>query len=189
MTAPRHDTPATVVETRRVHTGRVITVDVETVRMADDSTSTLDVVRHPGASAVVPFLGDPSGDDPSILLLYQYRHAAGTWLLEIPAGRFDPGESPEQCARRELLEEAGCTAGTMERMTTIHTTPGFSDERIHLFMATGLTHGNSRHEADEFIEPTVMTLSAALKSIESGEISDAKTALAILFAAGFRARR
>lgn len=180
---------AATLSVRRIHDGRVIAVDEEHVRFPDGSTGTLDVVRHPGASAVVPFLGDPAGDDPSILLIRQYRHAAGAWLLEIPAGRLDPGESPEACARRELEEETGCTAAALERITTILTTPGFSDERIHLFMATGLTRGIARREADEFIETTTVALSVALNQIAIGEIVDAKTVLGVLLAAGPRAHQ
>ena len=143
-------------------------------------------MRHPGASAIVPFLGDPRGPDPEILLLRQYRYATGGFLLEVPAGRLDRDEDPLDCARRELREETGCSAERMDRLTTIWTTPGFSDERIHLFMASGLTRGEHAREADEFIETEAMPLSHALELIRDGRIMDAKTALSILFAAGFR---
>ncbi len=177
---------STTLETKTVHEGRVISVHTETVRFPDGTTGILDVVRHPGASAVVPFLDDPASADPTVLLIRQFRHAAGRWLLEIPAGRLDIDETPEACAHRELLEETGCVAKRMERMTSILTTPGFSDERIHLFLATELTRGDTSHEVDEFIEPVTMPLSGALSRIATGEISDAKTALALLFAAGFK---
>ena len=177
-----------VIATRRIYTGRVINVDEDDVRFPDSSTGTLAVVRHPGASAVVPMLSDPQGDDPTVLLIRQFRHAAGEELLEIPAGRFDPGEDPEACARRELREETGCTAAQMTPLITMLTTPGFSDERIHLFMATGLTRGTASHEADEFIESIGMPLSDALRKIESGEIRDAKSVVGILFVAGFKLR-
>jgi ADP-ribose pyrophosphatase len=137
----------------------------------------------------VPFLSDPAGDDPSLLLLRQYRYAAEEFLLEIPAGRLETGEEPKACAVRELKEETGCTASSLEVMTTIYTTPGFTDERIHLFIATGLTRGSSATERDEFIETETVPLSSCLKMIEKGQIHDAKTALAILFAAGFRTSR
>jgi len=173
----------------RIHTGRVINLDVDHVRFPDGSFGELEIVRHPGASAVVPFLGAPTGPDPQILLLKQYRYAADGYLYEIPAGRLNPGEGPETCARRELLEETGCTAQQMVRLTSTYTTPGFTDERIHLFMATGLTRGEARHEADEFIDIETLSLSQALAMIEAGEIEDAKTALALLFVSGFRAHR
>lgn len=176
------------VSSRRIHTGRIITLDVDTVRFPDGSTGELDMVRHPGASAVVPFVSDPSGDDPQILLLKQYRYAAEQYLYEIPAGRLEKGEDPAVCAARELREETGCTAEHVEFLLTMYTTPGFTDERIHLFMATGLERGETAHEADEFMTIETVTLSRALQLIEQGEIKDGKTALGILYAAGFRAR-
>jgi ADP-ribose pyrophosphatase len=175
--------------TRRAYNGRIISLDIDTVRFPDGSMGELEMVRHPGASAVVPFLSDPKGDDPSLLLLRQYRYAASGYLLEIPAGRLEPGEDPRNCAIRELKEETGCEAEEIGFMTAILTTPGFTDERIHLFMASGLKRGEASTEHDEFIELKTLPLSEALAMIERGEISDAKTALGILFAAGFIASR
>ena len=177
------------IATRRLHTGRIIQLDVDTVRFPDGSTAEMDMVRHPGASAVVPFLSDPAGADPQVLLIRQYRYASGGYLYEIPAGRLDPGEAPAACARRELQEETGCTAERVERLTTIFTTPGFCDEQIHLFLAAGLTRGEHRREHDEFLEVETVALSRALSMVETGEIRDAKTVSGLLFAAGFRAGR
>ena len=177
------------IKSRRIYTGRVISLDVDEVDYPDGTSGELEIVRHPGASAVVPFLSDPAGADPLVLLVKQYRYAASGYLFEIPAGRLEPGELPEACAHRELLEETGCTATAMARLTSMYTTPGFTDERIHLYLASGLTRGETKHEADEFIELHTFTLSAALKMVELGEIEDAKTALGLLFAAGFRAGR
>ena len=174
------------ISTRRVYDGRVINVDVDTVRFPNGTTGELEMVRHSGASAVVPFLSELTGPDPQILLLKQYRYAAENFLYEVPAGRLNPNENPIDCARRELKEETGCEAEKLSFMTTIFTTPGFTDERIHLYMAEGLTRGASAHEADEFIETETMTLSHALSLIEEGTINDAKTALALMYAAGFR---
>ena len=101
----------------------------------------------------------------------------------------DPGESPADCARRELREETGCQAQGVEHLFTMYTTPGFTDEKIHVFMAVGLTRGEVAREADEFIEVETMPLSRALSLVERGEIQDAKTALALMYAAGFRAGR
>ncbi len=147
------------------------------------------MIRHPGASAVVPFVSDPNGDDPQLLLIRQYRYAAGDFIYEIPAGRLDPGESPLECATRELLEETGCTAERVEPLLPIMTTPGFTDEKIHLFMASGLTVGETRREADEFIELVKLPLSEVLQMIERGEIVDGKTLIAILYSAGYRLGR
>jgi len=175
-----------LISSERIHEGKIITVNRDRIRYPDGSEAEVDIVRHSGASAVVPFLSDPEGEDPQILLLRQYRYAADGYLFEIPAGRLDPGEMPADCAARELREETGCTAKQMEPLITMVTTPGFTDERIHLFMATDLTHGEAAREADEFADVIVMRLSEALELIQRGEIVDGKTALGILYAAGFK---
>ena len=167
----------------RAYTGRVISLDVDDVRFPDGSTGKLEMIRHPGASAVVPLLDNESGEisnDPVVVLIRQYRYAAGGYLYEIPAGRLESGEAPERCAERELAEETGYRAKRVERLLTMFTTPGFTDERIHLFVATGLTLGASSREADEFLELKPTRLSKALSMIENGEIQDSKTALALL---------
>jgi len=170
---------------KRIHAGRVIDLDVDTVRFPDGSTGQLEIIRHPGAAAVIPFASDPRGPDPTILLIQQYRYATNGSLIEIPAGRLNPGEDPRTCAERELLEEVGVKAGRLERLTTIWTTPGFTDERIHLFWAADLAADQHAREPDEFIEVTPKPLSEVLTLIRSGAIGDAKTALAILLVAGF----
>jgi ADP-ribose pyrophosphatase len=175
------------ISSQRIYTGKVINLDVDSVQFPDGSVGELEMIRHPGASAVLPFLSEPRSADPQILLIRQYRYAADAFIYEVPAGRLEPGESPESCAHRELQEETGCTADHLQRLTTVYTTPGFTDEKIHLFMATGLTRGEARRESDEFVENIVMTLSRALMMIEQGEISDGKTCVALMFAAGFRA--
>ena len=174
------------IESQRVYTGRVINLDVDTVRFPDGSVGSLEMIRHQGASAVIPVLGDLSEPDPLLLLVRQYRYAADSYLYEIPAGRLEKGESPDQCAARELKEEVGCTAGRIRPLLTMYTTPGFTDEQIHLFVATELSRGDTAHEREEFITPEQMTLSDALGRIRTGQIIDGKTALAILFLQTFR---
>src|SRR3954471_22788433 len=174
------------IKSKRAYAGRVISLDVDTVAFPDGSTGELEMIRHPGASAVVPFLSDAMGEDPQVLLIRQCRYAADGYLYEIPAGRLNPGEAPADCAARELKEETGCTAKQMEPLITMVTTPGFTDERIHLFMATDLTHGEHAREADEFVDVIVMRLSEALELLQRGEIVDGKTGLGILYAAGFK---
>lgn len=174
---------------RRVYDGRVINVDIDSVEFPNGSTGELEMVRHPGASAVIPFLTDPRGDDPQLLLIKQYRYAARGFIYEIPAGKLDGDEDPAECARRELREETGCTAEKLEHLYTFLTTPGFTDEVIHAYMASGLTLGEVTHEKDEFMSVETVTLSQALELIRTGELKDAKTALAILYAAGFRLGR
>ncbi len=175
--------------TRRAYAGRVLRLDVDTVRFPDGSTGELELVRHPGAAAVVPCASDPAGPDPNILMIKQYRYATGGPLWEIPAGTLDSGEAPEACARRELLEEAGVTAQRLDRLTAIWTTPGFTDEVIHLYMASGLGPGTAARERDEFIEVVPRALSEILAGIRDGEIRDAKTIVAILYMATFRLAR
>lgn len=178
--------PTNQLDRRELYKGKIFTLDKDTVRFPDGSQSEFDIVRHPGAAAVVPFLSDPDGEEPQILLLRQFRYAADGYIYEIPAGRLDAGESPADCAARELKEETGCTAERIEPLFSMLTTPGFTDETIHVFMATGLTHGQSAREADEFAEVVIMRLAEALELIRDGAIPDGKTALAILYAAGFR---
>ena len=183
------ETKAGRVKSSRVYTGKIVSLDLDSVRFPDGSVGELEMIRHSGASAIVPFLSDPQGEDPQVLMIRQYRYAANGYLYEIPAGRLDKGESPRDCAARELKEETGCTAEHFDPLLTIYTTPGFTDERIHLFMATGLVAGETKHEVDEFLDLHPMRLSRALEMVEAGEIQDAKTVIGLLFAAGFRSGR
>jgi ADP-ribose pyrophosphatase len=170
----------------RAWTGRLLAVDRERVRTPNGTELELEMVRHPGAAAVVPLLSAPDAADPHVLLLRQYRYAAGGMIWEVPAGVLEPGEEPIACARRELREEAGAVAEQVEHLTTIYTTPGFTDERIHIFLATGIRAGTAAPNPDELIEIHPRPLSQALGMIRDGEISDAKTVVALLFVAGFR---
>jgi ADP-ribose pyrophosphatase len=175
-----------LISTERIHTGRIINLDVDTVRFPDGSSGRLEMLRHPGASAVVPFLDDPQSTDPRVLLIRQFRHAADGYIWEVPAGRLDRGEAPEACARRELQEETGMRAATLELLTTIYTTPGFTDERIHLFMAHGLVAGAHQREVDEFMELHTLRWSRVGALIRSGAIQDSKTLTALMFVQCFR---
>jgi ADP-ribose pyrophosphatase len=175
-----------LISSERLYTGRIVNLDADTVRFPDGSTGELELVRHSGAAAVLPVLSDPAGPDPQIVLVRQYRYAAGGWLYEVPAGRpHHPGEPWEACARRELLEEAGLAAGELRHLTTIWTTPGFTDEQIHLYAALNLTEGQTSYDHDEFIERVAMPVSEALRMVKDGEITDAKTICTLLYAAGF----
>jgi ADP-ribose pyrophosphatase len=174
----------TLLSSERLYTGRIINLDRDTVRFPDGSIGHLEMIRHPGAAAVVPFVDDPRSADPTVILIRQFRHAADGYIWEIPAGRLDSGESPEACAARELEEEAGVRAGRLEHLTTIYTTPGFTDERIHLYLARDLTQTEHRREPDEFMELHRLRWSAVMEKIRSGEINDAKTLVALLFVQG-----
>ena len=170
-----------LVSSKRLYSGRIVNLDLDTVRYPDDSIGQLEMLRHPGAAAVVPFLDPPGGADPRAVLIRQFRHAADGFIWEVPAGRLDGGESPESCAERELEEETGMRARRLERLTTIYTTPGFTDERIHLFLADGLEPGAEHREADEFMELHTLRWSQVLEMIDRGEIVDGKTLVSLLF--------
>jgi ADP-ribose pyrophosphatase len=155
-----------------------IQIDREMVTLPNGRSVELDVVHHPGASAVVPFVSDAE-----VLLIRQYRHAVGGYILEVPAGKLDPGDTPDACAHRELEEEAGMRAGRMVKLGSVLTTPGFTDEVIHLYAAFDLTDVGTRHEADEVIEVLQVSLDEALDLVWRGELRDGKSALALLHAA------
>lgn len=181
---PRPERPAPPrLGTRRAYSGKVISVDVDTVGFPDGSVGEIEMVRHPGASGIVPFLDGIKDADPRILLIRQYRYATDGFLLEIPAGRLEPGEDPRDCALRELKEETGWCAGGCHHVFTLYTTPGFTDELIHIFAATELEPGEPELESDEFLRVETVRLSEAIRMIDAGEIQDAKTALAILVVA------
>jgi len=162
---------------RAVHRGRSITLYVEEAELPGGRRVELDVLRHPGAAAVVPFTSERS-----VLLIRQYRHAAGGTIWEVPAGKLD-GDTPEVCAAKELEEEAGRRAGRLEKLGWIWTTPGFTDEVIHLFAAFDLEPCPQRLEHDEVIEVVEVPLTEALAMVWRGELRDGKSALALLHAA------
>ena len=158
--------------------GRTVRLLSERVRIPNGNEVDLDVVRHPGAAAVVPL-----DRDGSVLMVRQYRHTAGGWLLEIPAGKLAPGEDPRDCAHRELEEEAGVRAGALRELGPIYVSPGFCDERIWLYLATDLVAGQQALEADEALSIERMSFAEAERRAASGEILDAKSTCAILRAA------
>ncbi len=171
---------------RQVHRGRRIDVGMDTVRFPDGSTGELDMILHPGASAILPVVGEASEADPEILLIHQYRYAAGGWIWEVPAGIPDrTGEPWEECAARELEEETGMRAGTLRYLTRIYTTPGFTDEVIHLFLAERLEEGAVQLDDDEFVEVVRIPFSQALEWVREGRIVDAKSVSTLLYAASF----
>jgi ADP-ribose pyrophosphatase len=180
------DAPAARLSTREVYRGRIVHLFQDEVRFPDGSTGTLEMIRHPGAAAVLPVLGDPREPDPEILLIRQYRYATDGFIYEVPAGLpSEPGESWDVCAARELEEETGYRAGELRFLTTIYTTPGFTDERIHLFLGTNLVPGTQAHDQDEFMEIERMPLSRALEMVRDGRIIDAKSLCTLLYAATF----
>lgn len=156
-------------------TGRIFNVDRLRVRMPDGREALRDVVRHPGAVAVVALT-----DDGRICLVRQYRTALGRVTVELPAGKLDPGEDPLDCAVRELAEETGVRAERMAFLTTIATSAGFADELIHIYMATGLRVTRSSPDDDEFINVDLVPLSELVDAVLDGRIEDAKTVVGAL---------
>lgn len=175
MSAREAKPPARERGSRRIYGGRIVRLYEREVELPNGHTVSLEIVHHPGAAAVVPL-----HDDGTITLVHQYRHAAGGYLYEIPAGLLEEGEQPAACARRELTEETGLTAGELTPLLWYHTTPGFSDEVVHLFLATGLSEGQTDHGHDEVIEVVRLPLDEALKRLRAGEITDGKTVIALL---------
>lgn len=159
---------------KRIHTGRVFDITVENVTFPNDFNCDMEIIRHPGASAIVPLT-----DDNNVLMLKQYRHAIGKVMWEIPAGTFEGDESALACASRELTEETGFEAQTWDPIGTVTPVPGYSDERIHLFLARVLTPSVQKLDVDEFIEVQPLPLSQVAVMITSGDIEDAKTIAAI----------
>ncbi len=158
--------------------GFKVVVTTEQVRLPNGVEIVLDIVEHPGAAAIVPFISDRE-----VLLIRQYRHATRGFLIEVPAGKIDPGETPDETAGRELQEEVGQRAGRLEKLGWIWTSPGFASEKIHLYAAFELTAVDSRPEDDEVIEVVPTPLEDALEMIWTGEITDAKSAVALIHAA------
>ena len=173
-----------VVDTRLVHHGRYLDVRIDTIERADGTTGTRDVVRHPGAVAVLAM-----DADDRLLLVRQWRIPAGRAMLEIPAGTLDVHdgvtEDPDIAARRELEEETGSRAGSWRRLASFWTAPGFATELMHLYLATGLesVHGDDRlaPDEDERLELSRFTIDEALALVDEGEIVDAKSMLGILW--------
>lgn len=161
-----------------VFNGVVISVDVEQVSLPNGTTARYEIVRHPGGAAVVAI-----DRARRVCLLRQFRPAGGGWIWELPAGRLEPGEPPENTAKRELREEAGCDAGHWESLGSILSSPGVFAETIHLYLALELATGEARHEQHEVIEVHWLPLDDAVRKARDGELRDAKTVIGLLRAA------
>lgn len=158
----------------KVYSGRVLDVGIEQHEMPDGRVASFEIIRHPGGAAVLPVLADGR-----ILLIRQFRPAIGEMVYEIPAGRIEANESAEECAARELIEEAGYCAGQLELLGTYWSTVGFCDELIHLYLGHNLSAVTQQLEPDEIVELCPLPLSEALRKINNGEILDSKTQLAL----------
>ncbi len=175
---------ARVLASRELAAGSFLTLVHEEVELPDGRQVALDLVRHPGAAAIVPLTADGE-----VILVRQYRHAAEGWLLEVPAGKLDHGEEAATAARRELEEEAGMRAGKLTCLGPIWPSPGFTDEVIHLFLAEELTPVPQRLEDDELLTLERVSFETAVQMATAGEIADSKSVCALLRAARLPARR
>lgn len=167
-----------LLERRAAYEGRMLHVYSDRVEIGGRET-TREVVLHPGACAILPVT-----EKKEILFVRQYRYAAEETLLEIPAGKIDPGEAPDVCAARELTEETGFRAERLRKLGAVFTTPGFCNEKIHLYLADRLVPAHQHLDTDEFLDVVKIPLDEALAMIRNGEISDAKTLAAFAIAAG-----
>ncbi|MCA9471736.1 MAG: NUDIX hydrolase [Nitrospira sp.] len=159
---------------KHIHTGKFLTYNVDTVTLPNGTTADLEMIRHPGASAIVPIK-----DDGHVILIRQFRHAADGFIYEIPAGKLNAGEDPRDCAFRELEEEIGYRPGNLELLTSIFTAPGFTDEVIHIYKATDLEIGQQQLDQDEVLEILDWPLEKAIAEIKNGTIRDAKTIIGL----------
>jgi ADP-ribose pyrophosphatase len=169
--------PTRVNHRASLYRGRVFLLVRENVTLDNGATTDLEYVEHPGAAAIVPLT-----DTGDVVLIRQYRHALKQYIWEIPAGTLHAGEAMEACARRELTEETGLAAAGWETMGEITPVPGYSDERVHLFLARELTPAQQALDADEVLAVHRVPLAEAVRMIERGEIRDAKTICGLLLA-------
>lgn len=165
------------LSSEQIYSGRVISLHVDEVILPNGQQSTREIVRHPGAVAIVPI--EASG---RVVMVEQYRYAAQRTLLEIPAGTLKPGEDPDLCAARELQEETGYKPGKLTKLGSIFLAPGYSTEQIHLYLATDLTESRLAMDEDEFINVHILSFDEIHEQIANNAICDAKTIAAISLA-------
>ncbi|BEU87808.1 NUDIX hydrolase [Selenomonas sp. TAMA-11512] len=169
----------TKISSESIYDGKLLHVRCDTVRLPNGNTATREWIIHPGAAAVLPVT-----EAEEVLLVRQYRYPIDAVTLEIPAGKLDaPDEPPLECAKRELSEETGYTADHYIKLTTVATTVGFTNEKIHIYLAKGLNVGEQHTDDDEFIHVVKMPLQEAVKLVYDGTIVDGKSITAILMAA------
>lgn len=164
------------IATQKIFTGKVIDLQVDDVLLPNGNVSKREIVKHPGAVAVMALT-----EEEKIVLVRQFRKALEKTILEIPAGKLEKGEEPLDSAHRELEEETGYQARKLEKVVSFYTSPGFADEEIHLYWATGLEKGAFNPDEDEFVELVELSLDECFKRIETGDICDAKTIFAIYY--------
>jgi 8-oxo-dGTP pyrophosphatase MutT (NUDIX family) len=168
---------AIVNRSRNLFKGRIFDFVSENLTLPNGVKTEMAFIRHPGSTAVVPLMGDNT-----VIMELQYRHPVGEYMLEIPAGTLEPGESPLECAKRELEEETGFKASELIKLGQIHIIPAYSNEEIHVYIAKGLTPAKQDLDQDEIIEVVNYPLDKTLQMIDEGKISDALTILSLQMA-------
>lgn len=159
---------------KRVYEGKILNIELDQVTLPNGHTMELEMIHHPGAAAVVPIL-----EGGNVVMIFQYRYAAGGYIYEIPAGKLHPGEDPLECAKRELEEETGYQAKKFQPLLSFLTTPGFCDEIIHIYLAESLTSGAQQLEESEVLEVRKIPLVKTLDMIKNGLIKDGKTIIGL----------
>ncbi|GEN33455.1 NUDIX hydrolase [Aneurinibacillus danicus] len=162
------------ITSKSIYDGKIIKVKVDDVELPNGKTAKREIVTHPGAVAVMAIT-----EDDRMIMVRQFRKPLERMLVEIPAGKLEPGEEPEVCAGRELQEETGYTYTSLHHQASFYTSPGFADEIVHLYRAEGVVPGKARPDEDEFVELLHVTKEEARDLIASGDIRDAKTILAV----------
>ncbi|BCS81204.1 NUDIX domain-containing protein [Anaerocellum diazotrophicum] len=165
------------IDSTLIYDGSFISLKVDKVLLPNGNISQRAIVLHSGAAVVVPV-----DDDNNVILVKQFRKPIEKVIIELPAGKLDKGEDPLECAKRELEEETGYKAREFIKLTEIYTTPGFSNEVIHVYLATDLYRGEAHTDADEFVEVLKIKMTDAILMVKKGEIKDAKTIIGLLFA-------
>lgn len=165
------------ISSRLIYSGKILTLRLDEVKLPNGKTSTREIVEHPGAVAIVAL-----NEKNEVLMVRQFRKPVEEELLELPAGKLEKGEQPEICAQRELMEETGFFARSLRYITAFYTSPGFSSERMYLYLARDLENNTKLADEDEFIDLKIIPLEQAVRKIYDGEIRDAKTISGLLLA-------
>ena len=165
------------IASKKLFQGEILGLFLDRVRLPNGKTAAREKISHPGAVGIIPVT-----EDNNILLVRQYRYPVGKITIEIPAGKIDKDEAPEKCARREMAEEVGAAGGDLRLLSSFYTTPGFCDEVLHLYLATGFSISANNLDQDEFLDIINMGLDEACEWIKEGRIKDSKTIIAILMA-------
>ncbi len=163
------------ISTREIFDGQILKLRVDEIELPDGRKSTREIIEHAGGVAIVPVT-----DQGKIILVKQFRKAVDAPILEIPAGKLEPGEKSEECARRELIEETGFAAGNLKKICSVYTSPGYSDEVLQLFLGKQLQYKGNNLDSDEFIEIKKLKSAEIIELIKQEEIKDSKTIIGIL---------